>query len=199
MAFYPEGKPVPAEWRSADLWLRVLRPDVTVLDYEALMESRKRLRLWSDSTWPADDFTLAENREDLVAHEREWEDREAFAYTVLSPDGSRCEGCVYIDPFANSLRQRGYDPVASGSPFGVDAAVVSFWVRESALVEGLDRQLLEGMLEWFRAEWPLNQMIFRINDHQQRDRELFEEAGLIYRASHPTRSSSLTWHLYTVR
>ena len=58
MEFYPNGAAVPTEWRTKDLWLRVLRPDVTELDYAALMESRVRLRRWSDSSWPADDFTL---------------------------------------------------------------------------------------------------------------------------------------------
>ena len=49
MMFYPEGKAVPTEWRTDDLWLRVLRPDVTELDYAALMESRERLRRRTNS------------------------------------------------------------------------------------------------------------------------------------------------------
>lgn len=197
MSFFPDDRPVPIEWRTNDLWLRVLRPDVTALDYDALMESRERLRHWSDATWPADDFTIEENRQDLVEHEREWEEREAFAYTVLNPDGSRCEGCVYIRSFATAMRGRGFDPVSTGIQFGEDTAVVSFWVRESALAANLDRQLLAGLREWFRAEWPFSQVIYRINDHQQHDRQLLEDAGLIHRASHPTTSSPLMWHLFT--
>ncbi len=197
VAFYPYDLPVPTEWRTADLWLRVLRPDVTELDYAALMESRERLRLWSDSTWPADDFTLDENRQDLIEHEREWEAREAFAYTVLNTDGTRCEGCVYINPFATAMLRRGYDPRGTGVAFDDDTAVVSFWVRDSALATDLDRQLLDGLREWLRDEWQFPQTSFRINDHQQHDRELFAAAGLVQRASHPTKSSALMWHLYT--
>lgn len=197
MALYPERVPVPAEWRTAHLWLRVLRPDVTELDYAALMESRERLRLWSDSTWPADDFTLEENQRDLIEHEREWEAREAFAYTVLDSGGTRCEGCVYVNPFATAMLRRGYDPRGTAVAIGDDAAVVSFWVRESALAAHLDRELLAGLREWFRAEWQLQEIVFRINDHQQHDRELFEGAGLFHRASHPTQSSALLWHLFT--
>ncbi|MDQ3548996.1 MAG: hypothetical protein M3439_09270 [Chloroflexota bacterium] len=196
MTFYPERVAVPVEFRTADLWLRVLRPDVTELDYAALMESRERLRLWSDSTWPADDFTLEGNRQDLVEHEQEWEDRDAFAYTVLNPDGSRCEGCVYILSFVNSMRHRGYVPAVDGIQTSDDAAVVSYWVRESALAAGLDRQLLAGLREWFSSAWPFSQVIYRINDHQQHDRQVFEDAGLVHRGSHLSQSSPLMWHLY---
>ncbi|HEX5165799.1 MAG TPA: hypothetical protein VFV93_10420 [Thermomicrobiales bacterium] len=197
MGILPEHAAIPVEWRTQDLWLRVLRPDVTELDFAALMESRERLRLWSDSTWPSDDFTLQENERDLIEHEREWEDREAFAYTVLNSDGRRCEGCVYVTPFASSMRHRGYDPIAQGTPFAEDAAAVSFWVRDSALARDLDRQLLAGLREWFQTEWPLSQVIYRINDNQHHDRQLFEEAGLVHRASHGTSRSPLIWHLYT--
>jgi hypothetical protein len=197
MAFLPEQFVVPVEWRTKDLWLRVLRPDVTDLDFDALMESRERLRLWSDSTWPSDDFTLQENERDLIEHEREWEAREAFAYTVLDPGGLRCEGCVYITPFVTSMHRRGYDPLAEGAPFAEDAAAVSFWVRDSAMARDLDRQLLAGLREWFQTEWPFSQVIYRINDNQVRDRELFNDAKLVHRDSHSTAMSLLIWHLYT--
>ena len=197
MAFYPEGLAIPREWRTEDLWLRVLRPDVTELDYEALMESRERLRRWSDSTWPADDFTLAENRADLFEHEREWEASEAFAYTVLSPDGNRCEGCVYIDPFLTAMLGRGVDPGAALPDADDETPVVTYWVRETALARGLDRQLLAGLRSWFATEWPFRRAIYRINDHQERDRQLLNEAGLVHLTSHPSRVSPLMWRLYT--
>jgi hypothetical protein len=196
MAFLPEQFVIPAEWRTKDLWLRVLRSDVTELDYAALMESRERLRQWSDSTWPSDDFTLQENERDLIEHEREWEDREAFAYTVLDPDGLRCEGCVYINSLADSIIGRGHDLRTDGAPLTEDAAVVSFWVRDSALERDLDRQLLAGLNEWFRSEWPFSQLIYRINDNLHRDRELLEGAGFVHSASFPSKLNQLTWHLY---
>ncbi len=161
------------------------------------MESRERLRLWSDSTWPADDFTLEANRDDLIEHEEEWENRKAFAYTVLNPDGTRCEGCVYILQFTRSMRNRGFNPDESIPRFDDYAAVVSFWVRDSALVRQLDRELLTGMRKWFAEDWPFSAVVYRINDNQSHDRELFINAGLDYRSSHATESSPLMWHLYT--
>lgn len=133
MAFYPEGKAVPTEWQTKDLWLRVLRPVVTELDYAALMESRERLRCWSGSPWPAGDFTLDANRDDPIGHEREWGAREAFAYTVLNRDGTRCEGCVYINPLGRRLVHRELERQGTGEQFTGDTPAVTFWVRDSAL------------------------------------------------------------------
>lgn len=103
MSFVPDDFDIPSGTQTEHLTLRMLAPDVTALDYDALMESRVRLRLWSDGTWPEDDFTLDGNRGDLEEHEREFHAREAFAYTVLSPDEARCEGCIYINPLARFL------------------------------------------------------------------------------------------------
>jgi hypothetical protein len=197
MAFYPEDAAVPVEWRTEDLWLRVLRPDVTELDYAALMESRERLRVWENGSWPADDFTLELNRKDLIRHEREWEAREAFAYTVLNVDGSRCEGCVYIYPFERWLRSGKFERQGGGAQFSDETAAVSFWVRDSALILGLDQQLLAGLREWFRQEWRFDQIVFPITDNLPHDIALAESAGLMRRASHPSLTSTLACHVYT--
>jgi hypothetical protein len=65
------------------------------LDFEALMSCRTRLRkqlAWGGGDWPAEDFTMELNRADLRRHHDEFLRREAFAYTVLSPDRMRCPG-----------------------------------------------------------------------------------------------------------
>ena len=56
------------------------------------------LRRWSQSGWPADGFTLADNLEDLEMHYREHVERAACTYTVLTPDGAECLGAVYVKP-----------------------------------------------------------------------------------------------------
>jgi hypothetical protein len=197
MAFYPEGKPVPTEWRTNDLWLRVLRPDVTELDYDALMESRVRLRRWSSSSWPADDFTLEKNREDLIGHEREWENREAFAYTVLNPDGSQCEGCVYMYGLGSWLHHVKFEREGDGDQLPDETPVVTFWVRDSALERRLDQQLLTGLREWFKQEWPYQEIAFLITDNLPDDVALVESAGLVRRATRASLKSALRCHVYT--
>jgi RimJ/RimL family protein N-acetyltransferase len=98
MDFYPAGAPVPNEKRADGLLLRPLRATDVELDYDAVMSSAAQLRRWSQTAWPADDFTLAENLADLERHEREHLERTAFTFTVLNPGGTRCLGCVYLAP-----------------------------------------------------------------------------------------------------
>jgi hypothetical protein len=197
MTFFPKDTAVPTDWRTDDLWLRVLRPDVTELDYDALMESRVRLRRWDNSSWPADDFTLEGNREDLRRHEREWEQHEAFAYTVLNPEGTRCEGCVYIYPLVRMLDFGNFERLGTGDQFADETPAVTFWVRDSALAAGLDRQLLDGIREWFEQDWPYDQIVYPINDNLPDDIALAESAGLVRRASHTSAESSLVCHIYS--
>src|SRR5207237_9759001 len=94
----PAGAVVPGGTRTARLQLRPLRESDAALDYDAVMESPASLRRWSQTAWPADDFTLALNRSDLERHEREHGSGEAFTFTVLDPGGARCLGCVYLAP-----------------------------------------------------------------------------------------------------
>jgi len=56
--------------------------------YEAVMSSAEMLHRWSQSNWPIDDFTLAQNLADLQRHEREHIERMAFSSTVLNPQGT---------------------------------------------------------------------------------------------------------------
>ena len=98
MEFYPRNAAAPVERRTQRLFLRPLRASDVELDYDAVMSSAEMLRRWSQSGWPADDFTLAQNLDDLRRHEREHEERQAFTFTVLDPPGTRCLGCVYLTP-----------------------------------------------------------------------------------------------------
>ena len=71
MEFYPAGVPVPQGKRTSCLRLRPLRVTDVELDYKAVMSSAEMLHRWSQSDWPTDDFTLAQNLADLQRHERE--------------------------------------------------------------------------------------------------------------------------------
>ena len=190
--WYPTGWPVPEKLRTEHLWLRMLAPEHTERDYDALMESRERLRKWSGSTWPADDFTLAGNEQDLIEHEREFHAREAFAYTVMNPDGSLCEGCVYINPLQIDAWNLGSSTGGSRQNELSDAhgAVVAFWVRESALERELDAELLDGLLKWLRNDWQFSAIAFMTQESLVHDGQLFVNAGLRYVGSarkYPTR------------
>lgn len=142
--FVPEDFAVPESLSTDRYRLEVLRPSVAELDYDAVMSSRERLRqvFAEDDDWPADDMTLEFNIGDLERHEAEFRAREAFAYTVLSPDGGSCVGCVYLYP--SSVAD--YD------------CEVYLWVRESEA--DLDGHLYAAVRSWLRADWPFENPAF---------------------------------------
>jgi len=195
MLFYPANRPVPGSLRSHELLLLPLSTAQVELDYEALMESKDMLRLWSQSAWPRDDFTLDENLEDLRQHEQEHLRRVAFTYTVLDRTGQRCLGCVYIHPLPEEvLKSVAPSPLTSGQERF--AAFVRFWVRQSRLADGLDRRLLAGLRGWFEKDWPFDHVFFRtsvVYNHQQ---TLLADMGLSlkHRMTDPSRSA--VWLFY---
>ena len=170
MSFYPGGAQIPDELRTPRLFLRPLRATDVDLDFDAVMSSAAMLRSWSQSGWPADDFTRAENLEDLRRHEREHVAREAFTFTVLDPAEARCLGCVYLQPLppgARTLREGGAHPVRVG-----------FWVRASEIANDLDRHLLSCLREWLAREWRFDCVLFAIAPDNARQAALLEDAGL---------------------
>jgi hypothetical protein len=152
-----------------------LRASDVELDYDAVMSSAALLRSWSQSEWPADDFTFAQNLADLERHEREHEAGEAFTFTVLDPAGTRCLGCVYLTPVPEPAR-----PLCAGAAFPVR---VGFWVRAAEVANDLDRHLLDCLREWLAAEWRFDRVLFVIAEHDARQDELLAGAGLQRRAA----------------
>ncbi len=170
MQFYPANTPVPAEKRTNRLWLRPLRATDVELDYDAVMSSREQLRRWSQTTWPVDEFTVAENLKDLERHEQEHDERVAFTFTVLNPEGTRCLGCVYITPLGEYAK----DLYVNASY----ATRVGFWVRTSELVNGLDEHLLITLRNWFATEWPFDLVTFVVSQPNTQQIALLTQAGL---------------------
>jgi len=175
MEFYPPDAVVPAEKRTHRLLLRPLRASDAERDHDAVMSSAEMLRRWSQSPWPADDFTLSQNRDDLVRHEREHEERQAFTYTVLDPPGTRCLGCVYLTPLPPQAR-----PLAEGAAHAVN---IGFWVRASELSSDLDAHLLATLREWLRSEWSFDGIVFTIAEAETRQAALLTVAGLQSRST----------------
>jgi RimJ/RimL family protein N-acetyltransferase len=177
MPFVPERFAVPAGLETGDFVLEPLTVEHVELDLAALLSSPEMLREWSGTTWPEEGFTLEENRQDLARHHREHREREAFTYTVLSPDRRTCLGCVYITPLAWQAEAN------RGALDGVvdDEAVVGFWVVERRLADGLDARLLEALRTWLASSWSFSSVAFVAPRAHQRQIDLFSDAGLTLR------------------
>ena len=134
----PEHFQIPAGLVAPEFSLKMLSVDHVVMDYDAVMTSAEHVKtVLPGGTWP-DGLTLKQNLIDLGWHEKEFQLRQSFAYTVMNPEGSRILGCVYIYPSTKA---------------GHDAAV-HLWARESELASGLEDRLFAEVREWLSSAWP---------------------------------------------
>ena len=173
MGFY-EGH-IPKSYKTDEFVFYPLTPDYTQLDYEALMSSQSTLRDWSGSTWPSDDFTLDENRQDLQGHADEFEFGEGYAYTILNAEETRVEGCFYSNSFLEIVERFG---VASSieEQINIDDVLVRFWIREERLDE--EAKLLDTIIDWINSEWEFPTVYFATNTKNERQAKLFEAVGM---------------------
>ena len=105
--FVPDDFEIPARLETAEFRLRMLTVNDVVKDFEAVVTSAEHLKkVFPGGTWP-DGLTLEQDLIDLGWHQKEFQRRTSFAYTVVTPSESRVLGCMYVCP----TRRRGYDAV----------------------------------------------------------------------------------------
>lgn len=141
--FVPAEFEVPEVLETERFRLRMLTVNDVVKDFEAVTTSKEHLQKVWDSEWP-EGLTLEQNLIDLGWHQKEFQRRRSFAYTVVAPDESRVVGCVYIYP----TRKQGYD------------AEVYYWARQSELASGLETELGDALRAWFADKWPFRNAAF---------------------------------------
>ncbi|MFE1644144.1 N-acetyltransferase [Microbacterium sp. P01] len=170
---------IPAGLKTDEFLLRPILASDAARDHEAVMETRVDLRVWEQSSWPEDDFTVEANREDLANLEQRHLERRAFTYTVLAPDETDCLGCVYVFPTtATFLAKATVTPVAANPVWTEIDAVIYFWVRQSRIASDMDTRLLEAMRTWFDERWELTRTVFVTNQQFEHQVRLLESARL---------------------
>ncbi len=143
-SFVPQDFAVPSNLQTDEFRLRMLTINDLVKDYDAVMTSVEHLRtIWTDTGWPVG-LTLEQDLVDLGWHQKEFQMRRSFAYTVAELDESAIIGCVYINP----TRKQNYD------------AEVYLWARQNKLVSGLEARLFATIKNWLAADWPFRQIAF---------------------------------------
>jgi len=122
--------------------LRKLTVDDVVQDFDAICS-----RVDHEGTLqPPFVRTVAKNLVDLGWHQKEFELRRSFAYTVVAPDESEVLGCVYLYPSETHDAQ------------------IKLWVRQSAWDDGLDPVLEATVREWVATRWPFERVTFEERD-----------------------------------
>lgn len=120
--FVPTDFTIPEKLETEEFRLRMLTVNDVVKDYDAVMTSADHCKtIWPGGKWP-EGLTLEQNLIDLGWHQKEFQVRRSFAYTVVTPSEAMVLGCVYIEP----THKHGYD------------AVVYLWARQSELAGGID-------------------------------------------------------------
>jgi hypothetical protein len=137
--FVSETFDLPKVLETADFRLRMLTVNDVVKDYDAVMTSADHLQglFGAKSKWPSG-LTLEQNLIDLGWHQKEFQKRSSFAYTVISLDEITCLGCVYIYPPATEAFE----------------AEVRLWVRASEAENGLEQKLFQAVRQWLEDVWP---------------------------------------------
>ena len=143
--FVPKDFKVPDTLQNQHLRIRMLTVNDVVKDYDAVMTSIDHLqKMYPLSSWPAKDLTFEQDLIDLGWHQKEFQIRSSFAYTVVSIDESKVLGCLYINPTTKG----DYD------------ATISMWVRSSMLDQGLDAILYSLVKDWIKEDWPFKKVAY---------------------------------------
>ena len=141
--FVPKDFVVPKTLETDEFRLRMLTVHDVVKDYDAVMSSVAHCRTIWGGKWP-EGLTLEQNLIDLGWHQKEFQTRRSFAYTVVHPSESAVLGCVYLLP----TQKRGFD------------AEVYLWARQSALASGLEDRLHAAVTDWVASSWPFTSVGF---------------------------------------
>ena len=174
--FADTAEPVPHGMVTDAFLLRPITAADAPADHEAIMETRDELRVWEQSAWPEDDFTVAANREDLAGLEQRHRERRAFTYTVRDASDERCIGCVYVFPTTAAFLARSAVAALGDDRWEDVGAVVYFWLRRSA--RELEEPLLDALRSWFAEAWRREPTVFVANERFTRQVDLLSGSGL---------------------
>lgn len=145
---------VPTLHEAAKFKFVPLGPALAQHDYDAYMSSIEHLqKTFSNGRWPNKDITMADALKDVEGEIARFHARESFTYAVLTLDGTKELGCVYIRP----SRKAGYD------------AQVALWVTAEQFHAGFEQQLIPEVKKWLSARWPFQKVAFPKREISQKE------------------------------
>lgn len=123
-----------------------LSPALGTVDFDAYMSSIEHLqKTFTRSTaWPHAGISAADAMLDMETEQARFSKRESFAYAVLTPDGLRERGCIYVYPSP----VEGYD------------AMVRIWVTKAEHDAGFDAKLYAWATNWLKTDWPFAKVAY---------------------------------------
>ena len=136
----PADFAVPTSAQGEGFRLAPLGPDLVKIDFDAYMSSIAHLQatFTRSDRWPHAGISAADAMLDMETEQARFKNRQSFAYAILTPDGQRERGSVYVSP----------SPVA-----GYDA-MVRLWVTKAEYDAGFDAVAYQWVRNWVAREWP---------------------------------------------
>ncbi|HEX5261361.1 MAG TPA: GNAT family N-acetyltransferase [Gaiellales bacterium] len=148
--FVPDEFDPPHGLSAARFRLEPLGPQHNEADYAAWTSSMQHIRDtpgFATGSWPHE-MTIDQNRDDLLGHQRDFDARTGFTYTVLDGEDDVI-GCVYIYPLEP-------DPEPG-------AAHVESWVRADHAE--LDVPLYREVSDWLARDWPFRRVDYAAREN----------------------------------
>ncbi len=123
-----------------------LGPELVDIDFAAYMSSIEHLQqtFTRSTNWPHAGITAEDAMLDMTTEQARFQNRESFAYAVLTPDGTQERGCVYVYPSPRP----GYD------------AMVRLWVTKAEYDAGFDGELYSWVQGWIADTWPFHSVAY---------------------------------------
>lgn len=144
--FIPEDFQPPALITDTYIARKLCAKDV-YLDYIAVMSSIDTIHKVRNSNWPKPTLTIEDDLIDLSWHQREFEFRSSFAYTVMNKEETKCLGCIYLYPTD--------EKVNDNEKYDVE---ISWWVTTESYGEGFYEVLSQDIKHWIEQKWPFKKV-----------------------------------------
>ena len=137
---------VPTAVEGPGFKLAPLGPALVKIDFDAYMSSVEHLQktFTRSPDWPHGGISDADAMKDMEGEAARFAAREAFSYSVLTADGKRERGCIYVSP----------SPVP-----GYDAQV-RIWVTKADYDAGFDADLYAWAKQWVKTAWPFKKVAY---------------------------------------
>lgn len=148
----PKDFVIPEKLDCGEFLIRKLCAKDVYLDYVAVMSSIDIIKKVRGGNWPTKELTIEDDLIDLGWHQREFEFKNSFAFTVMNTDQSRCLGCIYFYPPRTGMSSAKNDDQAEVN--------ISMWVTQEKYDKGLYPKLFHIVKEWVEKDWPFTRVAY---------------------------------------
>lgn len=145
-SFIPADFNPPTRVETGQFTLVPLGPELVKVDFDAYMSSIEHLQktFTRSADWPHSGISDSDAMKDMETEQGRFRNRESFAYAVLTKDGRRERGSVYVHPSPVP----GYD------------AMVRLWVTKAEFDAGFDAELFAWVTAWMQSDWPFARIAY---------------------------------------